>query len=134
MTQSKKRYWLLFAGLLLLLTVIPRDNAKADVAVPPAHPGPSLSPGDFETNVQMVSEEVEIIIKEDPFEASAAASVSPTPPVPSATQPPADPTQPDGEIEAQSAAPPLSSPPIMGISFIAVAVVLIIIAVKRGEN
>lgn len=36
MTQSKKRYRLLFTGLLLLLTVIPRDNARADVGVPPA--------------------------------------------------------------------------------------------------
>ena len=73
MALSKKHSWLLIIGLLLLLTVFPRDNAKADVGLPPAHPGSSLSPGEYNTNVQMVSEEVEIFIEEDTLEASVSA-------------------------------------------------------------
>jgi hypothetical protein len=49
-------------------------KARADVGVPPAQPGSSLSPGDFETNVQMVSEVVEINILEEPEEAIITAS------------------------------------------------------------
>jgi len=74
MTATKKRYPFLLIGILLLLMGIPRSDAKADVGLPPAHPGYSLSPGDYETNVQMVSEVVEIIIDEGPLKASVEAS------------------------------------------------------------
>lgn len=73
MTQLKYRYRFLLIGVLLLVTVLPKDVARADVGVPPAHPGYSLSPGDLVTNVQMVSEEVVIVINEDPFKASVEA-------------------------------------------------------------
>jgi len=74
MTPEKNRYLFLLIGILLLLSVIPKSTVKADVGVPPAHPGYSLSPGDYETNVQMVSEEVRIVINEDPFKALVTAS------------------------------------------------------------
>ena len=73
MAQSKKISWFLFIGLLLLLTVFPINKAKADVGLPPAHPGSSLSPGEYATNVQMVSEKVEIIIEEETLKASVSA-------------------------------------------------------------
>jgi hypothetical protein len=74
MNSQKNRFPFLLIGILLLLTILPGSDVKADVGVPPAHPGYSLSPGDYETNVQMVSEVVEIIIREDPFKASVSAS------------------------------------------------------------
>ena len=74
MVSKKFRFQSLLIGLILVLTALPGEYARADVGVPPAHPGYSLSPGDFETNVQMVSEKVEIIIHEDPFKASVEAS------------------------------------------------------------
>ncbi|MGB2963544.1 MAG: hypothetical protein WBB69_06115 [Anaerolineales bacterium] len=69
MTESKYHSRLLLIGLLLLLTVIHRDDATADVGPPPAQPGSSLSPGEFSTNVGMVSEEVQITIDDDPYQA-----------------------------------------------------------------
>jgi hypothetical protein len=69
MAQCKNRCRLLLIPLLLLLTVIPRGDAAADVGPPPAQPGSSLSPGEFTTNVQMVSEEVQITIDDDPYQA-----------------------------------------------------------------
>ncbi len=62
MAQWKNRLRLLIIPLLLLLTAIHQDDVRADVGIPPAQPGSSLSPGDLITNVQMVSEEVEITI------------------------------------------------------------------------
>lgn len=55
---------LLISGLLLILCLVPLADVNADVGLPPSQPGSSLSPGDFETRVQMVSEQVEIIIPE----------------------------------------------------------------------
>ena len=89
MAQSKKHSWLLFIGLLLLLTVFPRDIAKADVGLPPA-PISTILPED--------------IAKSD-----------------------TDPNFPN-------ATPSVPFSLILGIGFISTAVVLIIIAVKRGEN
>lgn len=66
---TKNRYQLFLIGLLLFLIVTPRDDASADVGPPPAQPGSSLSPGEFTTNVQMVSEEVQITIDDDPYQA-----------------------------------------------------------------
>ena len=69
MAQCKNRCRLLLIVLLLLLTAIHRDGASADVGPPPAQPGSSLSPGEFFTNVEMVSEEVQITIDNDPYQA-----------------------------------------------------------------
>lgn len=56
--------YLLISSLLLALCLISTGDAAADVGLPPSQPGSSLSPGDYETRVQMVSEQVEIIIPE----------------------------------------------------------------------
>jgi len=74
MVSKKFHFQSLLIGLLLVLTILPAGNAKADVGIPPAHPGYSLSPGDYDTNVQMVSEEVVIIIHKDPYNASVGAT------------------------------------------------------------
>lgn len=74
MAQWINRSRLLVIPLLFLLAVIHQDDVRADVGVPPAQPGSSLSPGDYLTNVQMVSEEVQITILDEPFEASISAS------------------------------------------------------------
>jgi len=63
--------------MLLILFMIPLGDAQADVGLPPSQPGSSLSPGEYETRVQMVSEQVEIIIPEkSPEEWMAKAYVT----------------------------------------------------------
>jgi len=64
---------ILIIGLLLSLAQITSNDVKADVGVPPAQPASSLSPGEIDTQVQMVSEEVEIIIREEEYQASVSA-------------------------------------------------------------
>ena len=67
----------LISGLLLMLCLVPLADVNADVGLPPSQPGSSLSPGDYETRVQMVSEQVEIIIPEmSPEEWMATAQVT----------------------------------------------------------
>lgn len=61
---------LLLLGFLFLAVALP---ARADVGLPPAHPGYSISPGDFTTNVQMLAEEVLIDIQTDPDQAVVEA-------------------------------------------------------------
>ncbi len=121
MDHSKKHYPLLLIGVLLLLTSIPADDARADVGLPPAQPGYSLSTGEYDTNIQMVSE-------------AGAASVSLTTPAPTATTSAPDPTGSDVELDSPNASPSIPFSLIMGGGFISIAVVLIIIAVRRGEK
>jgi hypothetical protein len=64
---------ILIIVLLLSLAHITSNDVKADVGVPPAQPASSLSPGEIDTQVQMVSEQVEIIIHEEAFQASVSA-------------------------------------------------------------
>ena len=64
---------ILVIGLLLGLITITADDVKADVGVPPAQPASSLSPGEIDTEVQMVSEDVEIVIHEETSDASVTA-------------------------------------------------------------
>ncbi len=120
MISKKFRFQSLLIGLLLVFTVLPGGFARADVGLPPAQPGSSLSSGEYDTNVQMVSTE-------------GAASVSPTPPDPIATTSAPDPTGSDVEPGSPNATPSIPFSFIMGGGFISAAVVLIIIAVKRGE-
>jgi hypothetical protein len=63
---------LLLFSLVLLASLI-AFPAQADVGLPPAHPGWSISPGDFVTNVQMVSEEVLIDVQTEPDQAEVEA-------------------------------------------------------------
>jgi len=123
MTQLKYRYRFLLIGVLLLVTVLPKDVARADVGIPLAHPGHSLSPGDLATNVQMVSEKIEIIIQEDSLTASVSATIAP-----------ANPTETAAAVESPASNISPSFSLIMGFLFIVTAGVLIIIAVKRREK
>ncbi len=69
-----KQQKIFIRGMLLLsfLFAFP-PTASADVGLPPAHPGSSVTPKDTRTNVQMVSETVDIIIEEDPYQAVVSA-------------------------------------------------------------
>ncbi len=121
MVSKKSPFQYLIIGLLLVLTVLPSGFVRADVGLPPAQPGSSFSPGEFDNNVKMVP-------------AEGSASVSPTPPLPTATTSALDPTGSDVEPDSPNAAPSVPFSFIMGGGFITTAVVLIIIAVKRGEK
>ena len=123
MTQLKNRCRFLLIGVLLLITVLPKDVARADVGLPPVYPGYSLSPGDLATNVQLVSEVVEIVIQEDSFAALVSATITS-----------ANPTETAAAVESPASNISPSFTLIMGILFIVTAGVLIIVAVKRREK
>ena len=65
----KQRKGLLQGIILFTMLIASGQTASADVGIPPAHPGSSLTPKNIRTNVQMVSEEVDIIIQDDPYQA-----------------------------------------------------------------
>ena len=123
MTQPKYRYRFLLVAVLLLIMVIPKNTARADTGIPPAHPGSSLSPGNLSTNLKMVSEEVVITFDDDPYQASISTTITA-----------ANPTEIAAAAEPSSSNNSLPFSLIMGVIFIGAAGVLIIIAVKRGEK
>jgi len=73
-SSSLKQRTVILQGIILLTMLIASgQTASADVGLPPAHPGSSVTPKDTQTNVQMVSEEVDIIIENNPYQAVVKA-------------------------------------------------------------
>lgn len=61
-----KKTLALFAALLIVAFIFPRQTARADAAPPEAPPGTTLLPGESVTEVRMVSETVILTISADP--------------------------------------------------------------------
>lgn len=61
-----KKTLALFAVLLIVAFIFPRQTARADAAPPEAPPGTTLLPGESVTEVRMVSETVILTISADP--------------------------------------------------------------------
>jgi hypothetical protein len=59
----KRKCHLIFGVIILCISLIPLHKANADAAPPQAPPGSSVETGGFETNVQMVAEEVVIEVR-----------------------------------------------------------------------
>lgn len=64
----------LFAVLLMLVSILPQGTARADIAPPETPPGVTLLPGEESTQVRMVAETVTLTISADPSDAQKAVA------------------------------------------------------------